>query len=31
MITEEGYDNVVKEVLRRVVKNDLFIKLEKYI
>jgi len=27
--TEEGYDNIIKEVLRRIVENDLFVKLEK--
>jgi len=27
--TEEGYDNIVEEVLRRIVENDLFVKLEK--
>ena len=26
---EEEYDNIVEEVLRRMVKNDLFMKLEK--
>ena len=30
METEEGHDNIVEEVLRRVVENDLFIKSEKY-
>ena len=29
METEEGHDNIVEEVLRRVVENDLFIKSEK--
>ena len=29
--TEEGHDDIVKEVLRRIVKNNLFVKLEKYI
>jgi len=28
--TEEGYDELVKEVLRRLEENDLFVKLEKY-
>ena len=27
--TEEGYDEIVEEVLRRLEKNDLFVKLEK--
>jgi len=27
--TEEKYDEIVEEVLRRIEKNDLFIKLEK--
>jgi len=27
--TEEGYNNIVEEVLRRIVENDLFVKLEK--
>jgi len=26
---EEGYDNVVEEVLRRMTENNLFVKLEK--
>jgi len=30
MDTEEGHDELVKEVLRRLKKNDLFMKLEKY-
>ena len=29
--TEEGHNEIVKEVLKRIVENDLFIKLEKYI
>jgi len=29
--TEEGYDNIMEEVLRRIAKNDLFVKLEKYV
>ncbi len=29
METEEGYDEIVKEVLRRLKENDLFVKLEK--
>jgi len=28
--TEEGHDELVKEVLRRLEKNDLFVKPEKY-
>ena len=28
---EEGYDNIVEEVLRRMVENDLFMKPEKYV
>jgi len=31
METEEGYNNIVKEVLRKIVKNDLFVKPEKYV
>ena len=27
--TEEGYDNIMEEVLRRIAKNDLFVKPEK--
>ena len=27
--TEEEHDNIVKEVLKRMVENDLFVKLEK--
>ena len=27
--TEEEYDNIVKELLRRIAENDLFVKLEK--
>jgi len=27
--TEEGHNNIVKEVLRRMAKNDLFVKPEK--
>ena len=26
---EEGYDEVVKEVVKRLVENDLYVKLEK--
>jgi len=29
--TEEGHDEIVEEVLRRLEKNDLFVKLEKYV
>jgi len=29
METEEGYDEIVEEVLRRLEENDLFVKLEK--
>ena len=29
--TEEGHDSIVKEILKRTAKNNLFIKLEKYI
>ena len=29
--TEEGYNNIVKEVLRKMVKNNLFVKPEKYV
>ena len=28
---EEGHDKIVEEVLRRLEKNDLFIKPEKYV
>ena len=27
---EEGHDNIVKEVLRRITENNLFVKPEKY-
>jgi len=27
---EEGHDEIVKEVLRRLEKNDLYVKPEKY-
>ena len=30
METEEGHDELVKEVMKRLAKNDLYIKLEKY-
>ena len=29
--TEEGHDNIVEKVLRRIVKNNLFVNLEKHI
>ena len=29
--TEEGHDEIVEEVLRRLEKNDLFVKPEKYV
>jgi len=29
MEIEEGYDNIVEEVLRKIAENDLFIKPEK--
>jgi len=29
METEEGYDEIVEEILRRLEENDLYIKLEK--
>ena len=29
--TEEEYNNIVEKVLRRMVENDLFVKLEKYV
>ena len=29
--TEEGHNEIVKEVLRRLEENDLFVKLEKYV
>ena len=28
--TEEGYNKIMEEVLRRLEKNNLFVKLEKY-
>ena len=31
METEEGHDEIVEEVLRRLEDNDLFVKLEKYV
>ena len=31
METEEKHDNIVKEVLRKIAKNNLFVKLEKYV
>jgi len=29
--TEDEHNNIVEEVLRRMVENDLFVKLEKYV
>jgi len=29
--TEEGHDEIIEEILRRTVENDLFVKLEKYV
>jgi len=29
--TEEEYNDIVEEVLRRIVKNNLFVKPEKYV
>ena len=29
--TEEEHNNIVEEVLRRMVENDLFVKPEKYV
>jgi len=29
--TEKGYNDIMKEVLRRIAENDLFVKLEKCI
>jgi len=29
--TEEGHDEIVKEVLRRLEENDLYMKPEKYV
>ena len=29
--TEEGHDEIVEEVLRRLEENDLFVKPEKYV
>jgi len=31
METEEGYNKIVEEILRRLEENDLYIKLEKYV
>jgi len=31
MKTEKEYDNIVEEILRRIVENDLFVKPENYI
>ena len=30
METKKEYDDITKEMLRRIVENDLFVKLEKY-
>jgi len=29
--TEEGHDEIIEEILRRLEENDLYIKLEKYV
>ncbi len=29
--TEEEHDNIIEEVLRRIVENGLFVKQEKYV
>ena len=29
--TEVGHNNIVKEVSRRIIENNLFVKLEKYV
>ena len=29
--TEKGHDKIIKKVLRRMEKNNLFVKLEKYV
>ena len=29
--TEEGYDKIVEEVLKRLEENNLYVKLEKYV
>ena len=29
--TEEEYDNIIEKVLRRIVKNNLFVNLEKHV
>jgi len=31
METEEGHDEIVEEVLKRLEENDLFVKPEKYV
>jgi len=31
MEIEERYDEIIEEVLRRLEKNDLYVKLEKYV
>jgi len=30
MEEEEGYDEVMEEVVKKLVENDLYVKLEKY-
>jgi len=30
MEEKEGHDEVIKEVVKRLVENDLYVKLEKY-
>ena len=29
--TEEGHDDIIEEVLRRMMENDLFVKPKKYV
>jgi len=29
--TEEGYNEIMEEILRRLEENDLYVKLEKYV
>jgi len=29
--TEEGYNEIIKEILRRLKENDLYVKSEKYV
>ena len=31
METEKGYNDIMKKLLRRMVENNLFVKLEKYV